>query len=104
MNADHDQLIAGYSGAIRQNPNDAESWFYRATAYAEQGDYYASLRYYNNDAVSAYNRAISDYSEAIRLEPVAIAAWFNRGNVYDSNGAYDQAISDYTEVINLDIS
>jgi tetratricopeptide (TPR) repeat protein len=45
---------------------------------------------------TSFELAIADYTKAIDLEPQALAAYINRGNIYKNKGQYDRALDDYT--------
>ena len=74
--------------AIRLNPNDAEAYFKRASAYRAFGE-------------RQYDRALADYDRAIRLDPKHLNAYNGRGFVYRVKGQYDRAIADIDEVIRV---
>lgn len=67
----------------------ATTYFNRARAYYDGGQYSA---------------AISDYSEAIRIYPAKASHWYSRGAVYSEMDQYASAISDYDEAIRLNPS
>jgi len=86
MSDQYDNAIANYSDAIRLNPNDAETYFNRGDAYANDGN---------------YDKAIADFSEAIRLIPNGEKAYCCRGLAYGEKGDYCLSIADYSEAIRL---
>jgi tetratricopeptide (TPR) repeat protein len=71
-----DPEILRFTGAIRINPNDAESYNNRGAAYAGKGD---------------YDRAIEDYTQALRLNPNNDNAYFNRGAAWYYKKDYARA-------------
>lgn len=73
--------------ASAQCQQNAEDWFNKGLALADQDNY--------SDAIKAYD-------EAIRLDPNFAAAWHNKGNALSSQGKYDEAIKAYDEAIRLD--
>jgi len=81
-----DTAIVDLSNAIRLNPRDANSYFYRGFAY--------SAKYENI-------LAIADYTQAINLDSGFVNAYFNRGNKYFILGDYERAISDISTAISI---
>jgi len=71
--------------AIHLNPNDADAYLKRGSAYT---------------ILHQPQRAIEDYNEAIRLKPDA-ETYSSRGFFYSIIGQYKLAIEDYNEVIRL---
>jgi Flp pilus assembly protein TadD len=45
---------------------------------------------------------MADYTQAIRLNPNDVAAYINRGHVYERKGEYTSARTDYTRALQLD--
>jgi Tfp pilus assembly protein PilF len=118
---DKNRAIADHSAAIQQDPKNANAYYNRGNAYAENGDtdraiadYTAAIRLNPTHANAYFNRgngysnkgetdrAMADYTAAIRLEPTYANAYYNRGNGYSNKGDTDRAIADYTEAIRLD--
>jgi uncharacterized RDD family membrane protein YckC/regulator of sirC expression with transglutaminase-like and TPR domain len=112
-----------WDNAIRLNPNDADAYFHRGTAFFEldQGlrgmqDYNEAIRlkpdaekYFTRGWLYCkgshqYQRAIEDFNEAIRLNPNyhAAAVYSNRAYAYGKLGQYQRAIEDYNQVIRLE--
>jgi tetratricopeptide (TPR) repeat protein len=81
-----DPEILRFTGAIRINPNDAESYNNRGVAYAGKRD---------------YDLAIADYTQAISLNPDYAEAYNNRGDAWFNKGDVDKAIADYTQSLRL---
>ena len=65
----------------------------RAELAIQQGNFLLMLK--------QVDKAIEAYSRAIDLNPRAAHAYYNRGNVYHSNGEFGCAITDYTKAIEL---
>src|SRR6266540_1241688 len=84
---DDDRAIADYNESIRLDPNYADSYNNRGTAWLAKGN---------------YDRAIADFSAAIRLDPKDPAGFSNRGATWKLKGAPDRAIADLNEAIRLD--
>ena len=118
---DMDRAIANHTEAIRRDPKNANAYYNRGNAYAENGDadraiadYTAAIRLERTFANAYYNRgngysnkgdtdrAIGDYTEVIRLDPKYVLAYYNRGNAYSNKGDTDRALADYTAAIRLD--
>ena len=76
-----------YTQAIRNDPNNAEAYFYRGNLFVERKD---------------YDSAIADYSDAIRIDPNIRNAYYNRGKAYSDKDDLDHAIIDYTSAIRVD--
>jgi len=81
-----ERAIEDYDEAIRLNPQDAEAYYNRGTAYLDLGQ---------------FERAIQDLDEAIRLNPKYTDAYYNRGNTYCELGQFEQAIADFESFITL---
>ncbi|MBR1806299.1 MAG: tetratricopeptide repeat protein [Selenomonadaceae bacterium] len=75
-----------FDEAIQLNPNNADAWRGRGTAYA---------------GLKQYERAIQDYDKAIQLNPNLYQAYNNRGNAYNELGQHERAIQDYNKAIQL---
>jgi tetratricopeptide (TPR) repeat protein len=118
---DPQKAIEYLNNAIKLQPDAADVYFIRATAYYDLGqpqlaikDYneairlkpdYASAYYHRGNAYASlrqYERASKDYNEAIRLEPNYAMAYYNRGNAYLKLGQPQRAIEDYNEAIHLE--
>jgi len=87
---DQVRALNDFHEAIALNPDQGESYVYRAGVYHDTGK--------NDDA-------IKDYSVGIDLSvtgELLSAAHFNRGILYQKKGEYDKAIDDFTETANLD--
>jgi len=67
----------------------ATTYFNRARAYYDGGQYSA---------------AIGDYSEAIRIDPGKASHWYSRGAVHSEVDDYQAALNDYNEAIRLNPS
>lgn len=80
------KAIAACTEAIRINPQNAEAYSNRASAY---------LNCYEDD------KAIADCTRAIRLAPKLAVAYFYRSAAYRNKLEYDKAIADSTEAIRL---
>lgn len=83
---DLDKKIELYTKAIELNPNYAEAYNNRGSAYDDKED---------------FDKAIEDYTKAIELDPNLAEAYYNRGNAYAHKGDFDKAIEDYTKAIEL---
>jgi len=119
----YDEAIREYDEAIRLEPNNAETYAARATAYAwGKRDYDSAIADYtkaisiggNNMAFMYYMRgvmyyqfkrdddkAIADFTQAIKLNPNHVDAYALRADRYSRKQDYDQAIRDLTQAIKL---
>jgi len=83
---DPERAIEYLSEAIRQNPDFAEAYGGRGSAYAE---------------LKQYQRAIQDFDTIIRLKPNDARGYYNRGTTYGKYGQYQRAIQDFDTAIRL---
>lgn len=83
-------VVADYTKAINQSPNDMKYKFYllRGVAYRDQG---------NIDA------AIKDFSTSIKMRPTH-DAFLRRGEMYFEKASYNIAEYDFSEAININPS
>ena len=110
--------IASLSAVVQKNPNDAEAWNMRGSAYARSSQYDLAVKDFNqaltlqpNFAQALANRALvyrkmnrqdlamADYSQAIASNPQYAPAYVGRGNIYRAQGQTDQAMADYNKAI-----
>ena len=66
-----DASLADYDISIRIEPDNVESYDYRADVYQQQGD---------------FDKALDDYDHATRIDPTYAAAYFSRGRIYEKKG------------------
>lgn len=83
---DFNGAVKLFDEAIELNPNNAEAWGGRGTAY------------YN---LKQYDRAIQDYNTAIELNPNYSGYYKSRGRAYNHLKQYEQAIQDFNKVIRI---
>src|SRR4051794_23440871 len=108
--------IGSLSEVIAKNPNDANGYNVRGTAYGRAGklreaiaDFDAALRI-NPSFYQAYaNRALvqrklghdelalADYNKAIEINPRYAVAYVGRGNIYRESNRLDQALADFNQ-------
>ena len=117
---DAEAAITDFNKVIELNPNDPQTYRYRAKAKAKLEDYHAAIEDYdksiklnpNNDStykergkakrkISDYEGAIDDYNQAIRLNPRDVFVYSGRAATKDKLRDYAGAIKDYTQVIEL---
>ncbi len=79
-----DNAIDDYTEAIKRNPNDADAYYVRGTAYLAKGE---------------FDNAIDDYTEAIKRKKDYAGAYYVRGTAYVAKGDVYNAISDYNTTI-----
>ncbi len=82
-----DTALAACSAAIKANPNDAEAFQGRGSAYVRRGE---------------NERAIADYNTAIKISPEFGLPYFNRGLVLESKNQLKEALSDFKRAAELD--
>jgi tetratricopeptide (TPR) repeat protein len=118
---DFDEAIRFFSQAIRLNPDFAQAYHNRGTAYSDKGDPLKAIKDYTKairlkpDLAAAYShrggvyvdigelkKAIRDCNYAIHLDPTLASAYNNRGAAYHGKGDIKSAINDYTKAINLE--
>ena len=76
--------LADYGISIRIEPDNVESYDYRADVYQQQGD---------------LNRALADYDQASRIDPTYAAAYYSRGLIYEKWHDVDKARTEYNSAI-----
>ena len=109
-----------FGKAIELNPQYADAYILRGSAYVDLGDYQKAIEDLNKaielnpkDAgahylrgivygrFANYRQAIKDYNKAIELNPKHASAYINRGDAYNDLGNHQQAIKDYSRAIKL---
>lgn len=81
-----DAALADYGISIRIEPDNVESYDYRADVYQQQGD---------------LDRALEDYNHASRIDPTYAAAYYSRGQIYEKKGDIAQARAEYNSAITV---
>jgi len=76
--------LADYGISIRIEPDNVESYDYRADVYQQQGD---------------LERALTDYDHATRISPTYAAAYYSRGLIYEKKGDIAKARNEYNSAI-----
>ena len=79
-----DAALADYGISIRIEPDNVESYDYRADVYQQQGE---------------FDRALEDYNRASRIDPTYAAAYYSRGLIYEKKGDIAQARAEYNSAI-----
>jgi tetratricopeptide (TPR) repeat protein len=82
----NDKAIADYDQGLKLQPDDAEAYNNRGSAY---------------NGKSQYDRAIADFDQALKLKPDLAEAYNNRGFAYYYQGEYDRAIEDLNQALKL---
>lgn len=83
-----DPEIMKLNEAVRRNPNSADDYWRRASAWRDRG---------------RYDLAFRDFDEAIRLDPTNSELFDDRGFAYHMNNRQEEkALADYDEAIRLD--
>ncbi len=83
----YQEAINDFSEAIREAPEVAVAWRYRAKAHLALGNYL---------------RAINDLNETIRINPEDIQAYYDRGETFLRQHRYDDALQDCEKGLQLD--
>ena len=79
-----DASLADYGISIGIEPNNVESYDYRADVYQQNGD---------------LDRALADYHQASRIDPTYAAAYFSRGLIYEKKNDIGKARIEYNKAI-----
>jgi len=83
---DHDKGIADFTQAIRTDPDLADAYWWRASAYEWKND---------------HDQAVRDYTQAVKLRPDHARTYSARARIYEKLEKYDLAIADYTQLIRV---
>jgi len=81
------ESITAFTRAIILNPRDHLSYFWRAYAYDESGQ---------------YNMAVKDFSRSLEFEPEDATAYSNRGATYRDMGNPEKALRDLRKALEMD--
>lgn len=114
------KAIEYLNNALKLEPNNAETYYNRAVAYDNLGQYKPAIKDYNqaihlkpdyaeafynrgtiNNTIGQYQRAIEDFNEAIRFNPKDAEAYLGRGFACDKLGQYQRAIENYSKAIGI---
>lgn len=79
-----DASLADYGISIRIEPDNVESYDYRADVYQQQGE---------------FDRALEDYNRASRIDPTYAAAYYSRGLIYEKKGDLAKAREEFNSAI-----
>lgn len=79
-----DASLADYGISIRIEPDNVESYDYRADVYQQKGD---------------LDLALADYDHASRINPTYAAAFYSRGLIYEKKGDIAKARAEYNAVV-----
>ena len=86
----YETSIKHYTQTIKWEPNLADAYNNRGTAYTAVG------------SKPDPGRALADFDRAIELNPNYVNAYNNRGSTYAEKGDYGRAIKDFDHAIELD--
>lgn len=75
-----------YSHAIKINPSNPDTYFFRGLAKFKSGD---------------IEGAEEDFTVAIKIKPDYVGAYINRGIIYKDKGELDNALADFNKVLEL---
>lgn len=81
-NQEYEQALNNYSEAVQANPNLAEAYLRRGSAY---------------QALDQFDDALADFEEAIRLDQNNWFAFYVRGKLYQSMDHFDEAAEDFDQ-------
>jgi tetratricopeptide (TPR) repeat protein len=87
VNSMFESARRAYDGLIRHNPQNADAYNGRGSAYLATKD---------------FDRAIADFDQAIRLDPNDASYYSNRGTAYRGKKAFERAFDDFSEAIKLE--
>tara|TARA_B100000767_G_C19741245_1_gene526264 strand:+ start:41 stop:1870 length:1830 start_codon:yes stop_codon:yes gene_type:complete len=87
LHDDFNLAISDYSNAVELNPNDPDSYYWRANS---------------KKAIADYKGAIADYTKVIELDPNDSDYYKYRGELKAQLKDYNGAIADITKAIELD--
>jgi tetratricopeptide (TPR) repeat protein len=79
-----DAALADYGISIRIEPDNVESYDYRADVYQDKGD---------------LDAALEEYNRATKVDPTYAAAYFSRGRIYEKKGDIAKARAEYNEAL-----
>ncbi len=81
---DLDAALADYGISIRIEPDNVESYDYRADVYQQQGK---------------LDLALEDYNQASRIDPTYAASYFSRGLIYEKKSDFAKARAEYNSAL-----
>jgi len=81
-----DGSLSDFGKSIRIEPDNVESYDYRADVYRLKGE---------------LDQALADYDHASRIDPTYAAAFYSRGLIYEKKGDIDKARAEYNAAIAL---
>ena len=76
--------LADYGISIGLEPDNVESYDYRADVYQQQGD---------------LDKALADYDHASQIDPTYAAAYFSRGRIFEKKDDIARARDEYNKAI-----
>jgi tetratricopeptide (TPR) repeat protein len=79
-----DASLGDYGISIRLEPDNVESYDYRADVYQQQGN---------------LDLALADYDHASRIDPTYAASYYSRGLIYEKKGDVAKARTEYNSAI-----
>ena len=121
LRGEYGLAIAYYDEAIRLDPGDAHTYYYRGLAYNSQEQHELAIAEYDkainlksedyaefyydrgnaNFSLERYPSAIRDYSEVLRIFPSDGNCHYRRGLAKAALNQYEAAIADYDEAIRM---
>ena len=79
-----DGALDDYGVSIRLEPDNVESYDYRADVYQQQGN---------------LDLALDDYNHATKIDPAYAAAYYSRGRIYEKKGDIEKARAEYNAAL-----
>ena len=79
-----DGALDDYGVSIRLEPDNVESYDYRADVYQQQGK---------------LDLALADYNHATKIDPAYAAAYYSRGRIYEQKGDIEKARAEYNAAL-----
>ena len=79
-----DASLADYGISIGLEPDNVESYDYRADVYQQNGD---------------FDKALADYDHASRIDPTYAASYFSRGMIFEKKKDFEKARIEYNKAI-----
>lgn len=83
---EYDAALDDYNTSIKLEPDNVESYDYRADVYQDKGD---------------LDAALADYDRATKIDPNYASAYYSRGRIFEKKGDIERARVEYGAAIAL---